>query len=131
MKALKHTQLTHRTAILASLAGLGRISRLEATTVFAPGGYARQVVRATVALESPAHWSVALSLGKIPGKAGVDDVESLLSHALPEVRRSAVWILDQWGSSAAIRALRSAADREQEPSVSAAFRDALDRAPGR
>jgi len=113
-----------------SLAGLPKVSRLEASTVFAPGGYARQVVRATVALESPSHWSVALSLGKIPGKAGVDDLESLLSHALPEVRRSAVWILDQWGSPAAIRTLRSAADREQDPSVSAAFRDALDRTPG-
>jgi len=115
---------------LPSLASLGKISRLEASTVFAPGGYARQLVRATVALESPTHWSVALSLGKIPAKAGVDDLDSLLSHPLPEVRRSAVWILDQWASPGALRTLRSAADREQDPSVSAAFRDALDRARG-
>jgi len=73
------------------------------------------------------HWSSALSLGKLPARTGVDDLAALLSHPQPEVRRSAVWILDQWSSPDAIRTLERALQQEKDPGVLASIRDALAR----
>ena len=104
------------------------VSRLGPSTVFVHGGYARQATAALDALEPSAHWSLALSLGRTPGRAGVDDLESLFDHASPEVRRSAIWILEGWESPSAIGVLKRAADRERDPLALSALREALERA---
>ncbi|MBI3856279.1 MAG: HEAT repeat domain-containing protein, partial [Planctomycetes bacterium] len=108
--------------------GTPSFSRLSSPNPFVHGGYARLAARTLEAIDDTSHWSVALSLGRLPDRAGVDDLAALGSHPQKEVRRSAVWILDQWSSPDAIQALQRAAAQEKDPDVLRVIRDALARA---
>jgi HEAT repeat protein len=108
--------------------GPAAFSRLTSPNPLVHGSYARLVVRALESLDGSAHWSTTLSLGRTSFATGVEDLAAMVSHPQPEVRRSAAWILDQWGSADAIRELQRAAGREQDPGVLKAIQDALSRA---
>jgi len=126
------------TRAVASLAGReeapqlpdGRpsFSRLTSTNPLVHGSYARLVARTVESLDGTSHWSSALSLGRLSLINGVDDLAAMAAHPLPEVRRSAAWILEQWGSADTLRELRRAAEREEDPVVRKAMQDALARA---
>jgi HEAT repeat protein len=102
--------------------------RLSSPQPFVHGAYARMVVRALDDLDASTHWSTALTLGPLPARFATDDLAALLSHSQADVRRSAVWILDHWGSSDALRILRRASEQEKDPAVRKTMQDALSRA---